>query len=89
MRLNSHWSHRKVQVFIACWLASRIDATFCGIRDRSASMNSHFSHSFSRRVPDNITEELVAVLSGPKSYDFNTLFLVIQTALRAERDQLP
>ena len=45
-------------------------------------MNSNFSHSFSRRVPDNITEELVAVLSGPKSYDFNTLFLVIQTALR-------
>ena len=27
-------------------------------------------------------EELVAVLSGPKSYDFNGLFLIIRTALK-------
>lgn len=46
-------------------------------------MNSNFSSSFSRRGPDNITEELVAVLSGPKSYEFKALFLVIQAALRA------
>ena len=37
-------------------------------------MNSNFSSSFSRRGPDNITEELVAVLSGPKSYEFKALF---------------
>ena len=46
-------------------------------------MNSNFSSSFSRRGPDNITEELVVVLSGPKSYEFKALFLVIQAALRA------
>jgi hypothetical protein len=46
-------------------------------------MNSNFSSSFSRRGPDNITEELVAVLSGSKSYEFKALFLVIQAALRA------
>ena len=46
-------------------------------------MNSNFSSSFSRRGPDSITEELVAVLSGPKSYEFKALFLVIQAALRA------
>ena len=46
-------------------------------------MNSNFSSSFSRRGPDNIKEELVAVLSGPKSYEFKALFLVIQAALRA------
>ena len=46
-------------------------------------MNSNFSYSFSRRGPDNITEELVSVLSGPKAYEFKTLFLIIQTALQA------
>jgi hypothetical protein len=39
--------------------------------------------SFSRRGPDNITEELVAALSGSKSYEFKALFSVIQGALRA------
>jgi hypothetical protein len=45
-------------------------------------MPSKFS-SFSRRVPDNITEELVAALSGSKSYEFKPLFSVIHAALRA------
>ena len=44
-------------------------------------MYSNFS-SFSRR-PDNITEELVAALSGSKSYEFKALFSVIHAALRA------
>jgi hypothetical protein len=44
-------------------------------------MNPKFN--FARRAPDSITEELVAVLSGPKSYEFKALFLVIQAALRA------
>lgn len=44
-------------------------------------MNSNFN--FARRAPDSITEELVAVLSGPKSYEFKALFLVIHAALRA------
>ena len=43
---------------------------------------SNFS-SFSRRGPDNITEELVAALSGSKSYEFRALFSVIHEALRA------
>src|SRR5258708_26143519 len=44
-------------------------------------MYSNFS--FSRRGPDNITEELVAALSGSKSYEFKALFSVIHAALRA------
>ncbi|MGA7905221.1 MAG: hypothetical protein WBL40_04385 [Terrimicrobiaceae bacterium] len=39
--------------------------------------------SFSRRRPDNITEELVTALSGSKSYEFKALFSVIHAALRA------
>jgi hypothetical protein len=35
------------------------------------------------RPPDNITEELVAALSGSKSYEFKALFSVIHAALRA------
>ena len=45
-------------------------------------MYSNFS-SFSRPGPDNITEELVAALSGSKSYEFRALFSVIHAALRA------
>lgn len=45
-------------------------------------MYSNFS-SFSRRGPDNITEELVVALSGSKSYEFKALFTVIYAALRA------
>jgi len=45
-------------------------------------MPPNFS-SFSRRVPDNVTEELMAALSGSKSYEFKALFSVIHAALRA------
>jgi hypothetical protein len=47
-------------------------------------MPSNFS-SFYRRVPDNVTEELVAALSGSKSYEFKALFSVIHAALRARK----
>ena len=39
--------------------------------------------SFYRRVPDNVTEELVAALSDSKAYEFKALFSVIHAALRA------
>lgn len=45
-------------------------------------MNPTYS-AFSRRAPDNVTEELVAVLSGPKSFEFKALFEVIHDALKA------
>jgi hypothetical protein len=38
--------------------------------------------SFVRRAPDNITEELVAVLSSKASYEFKALFDVIFLNLR-------
>src|SRR5438093_2197489 len=38
--------------------------------------------SFSRRAPDNITEELVAVLSSKASFEFKPLFEVILLNLR-------
>ena len=47
-------------------------------------MPSNFS-SFYRRVPDNVTEELVAALSDSKSYEFKALFSVIHAALRARK----
>ena len=38
--------------------------------------------SFTRRAPDNITEELVAVLSSKASFEFNPLFEIILLNLR-------
>ena len=38
--------------------------------------------SFSRRAPDNITEELVAVLSSKASFEFKPLFDIIFLNLR-------
>jgi hypothetical protein len=38
--------------------------------------------SFSRRMPDNVTEELVAVLSSRASFEFKPLFDVILLNLR-------
>lgn len=39
--------------------------------------------SFTRRAPDNITEELVALLSKKTAYEFKALFEIIFTNLRA------
>src|SRR4029450_3743281 len=38
--------------------------------------------SFSRRLPDNVTEELVAVLSSKASFEFKPLFDIILLNLR-------
>src|SRR6184192_3248135 len=38
--------------------------------------------SFSRRMPDNVTEELVAVLSCKASFEFKPLFEIILLNLR-------
>src|SRR5438128_3697750 len=38
--------------------------------------------SFTRRMPDNVTEELVAVLSSKASFEFKPLFDVILLNLR-------
>jgi hypothetical protein len=38
--------------------------------------------SFSRRAPDNITEELVAVLSSKASFEFKPLFEIVLLNLR-------
>lgn len=40
-------------------------------------------NAFSRRVPDLVTEELVAVLSQKKSFEFKELFEVVHENLRA------
>src|SRR3954470_21005558 len=39
--------------------------------------------TFSRRMPDNVTEELVAVLSSKASFEFKPLFELILLNLRA------
>jgi hypothetical protein len=38
--------------------------------------------SFTRRIPDNVTEELVAVLSSRASFEFKPLFDIILLNLR-------
>ena len=40
-------------------------------------------HAFSRRIPDLVTEELVAVLSRRASYEFKQLFDIVHENLRA------
>src|SRR3984957_14596388 len=46
-------------------------------------MSKSVGASFSRRMPDNVTEELVAVLSSRASFEFKPLFVVILLNLRA------
>ncbi|MGK0184456.1 MAG: putative transcriptional regulator [Verrucomicrobiales bacterium] len=37
---------------------------------------------FSRRIPDHVTDELVNVLSDPKTYEFNSLFELVYENLK-------
>lgn len=46
------------------------------------SMSKRSTASFSRRMPDSITEELVAVLSSKSSFEFKPLFEIILQKLR-------
>ena len=45
-------------------------------------MSKRSTASFTRRAPDNITEELVAVLSSKASFEFKPLFEIILGKLR-------
>ena len=45
-------------------------------------MSKRSAISFTRRAPDNITEELVAVLSSKTSFEFKPLFDIILLNLR-------
>ena len=45
-------------------------------------MSNSVGASFSRRMPDNVTEELVAVLSSRASFEFKPLFDIILLNLR-------
>src|SRR5437762_248540 len=45
-------------------------------------MSKSVGASFSRRMPDNVTEELVAVLSSKASFEFKPLFEIILLNLR-------
>src|SRR6185295_2510439 len=47
-----------------------------------SSMSKPSGASFTRRAPDNITEELVAVLSSKASFEFKALFAIIFQNLR-------
>jgi hypothetical protein len=48
-------------------------------------MANQFGSSFSRRGPDVVTEELVAVLSGAASFEFKPLFDIVHANLRARK----
>jgi hypothetical protein len=45
-------------------------------------MSKRSAISFTRRAPDNITEELIAVLSSNASFEFKPLFEIILLNLR-------
>src|ERR671919_333770 len=45
-------------------------------------MSKRSGMSFTRRAPDNLTEELVAVLSSKASFEFKPLFEIILVNLR-------
>jgi hypothetical protein len=45
-------------------------------------MSKRSGISFSRRAPDNLTEELVAVLSSKVSFEFKPLFEIVLVNLR-------
>jgi hypothetical protein len=46
-------------------------------------MTKRSTSSFKRRVPDLITEELVAVLSSKTTFEFKPLFAIVLDKLRA------
>ena len=46
-------------------------------------MANLYSSTFSRRGPDAVTEELVAVLSGKGCHEFKPLFTLVHANLRA------
>jgi hypothetical protein len=48
-------------------------------------MANTFGGNFSRRGPDLVTEELVAVLSGSGSFEFKPLFELVHANLRARK----
>jgi hypothetical protein len=45
-------------------------------------MPKHHFASFKRRVPDLLTEELIAVLSSTSSFEFKPLFQIVLAKLR-------
>jgi len=45
-------------------------------------MSKAITASFRRRIPDNVTEELVAVLSSRASFEFKPLFDIVLLKLR-------
>jgi len=45
-------------------------------------MSKAITASFTRRMPDNVTEELVAVLSSRASFEFKPLFDIVLLNLR-------
>ena len=49
---------------------------------RYSQMSKRSAISFTRRAPDNLTEELVAVLSSKDSFEFKPLFEIILINLR-------
>jgi len=49
---------------------------------RYSWMSKRSAISFTRRAPDNLTEELVAVLSSKDSFEFKPLFEIILLNLR-------
>jgi hypothetical protein len=74
--------------------ARHIFVTFCSQnRQNSAALKTEYDivgamailkkNAFSRRVPDLVTEELVAVLSRRASFEFKQLFDIVHENLRA------
>lgn len=52
---------------------------------RYSQMSKRSGLSFTRRAPDNVTEELIAVLSSRASFEFKPLFELVLLNLRERK----
>jgi hypothetical protein len=66
------------------WRKAKKTAAVCEKRDIFFALMAILKkNAFSRRVPDLVTEELVAVLSRRSSFEFKQLFDIVHENLRA------
>ena len=48
-------------------------------------MSQTYSHNFSRKGPDVLSEELASVMIGKSAFEFKALFTTVYTNLRARK----
>jgi hypothetical protein len=83
IRVQSPLAISQLRHFGTVWSSKKTDALFENCAIILAPMAILKKNAFSRRVPDLVTEELVAVLSRRSSFEFKQLFDIVHENLRA------